>query len=169
MSKNSVPLSHLLAFSARVGTELPRHLEKINICIWSCCFFGASSFFSFLLFSSQVVDMQCEMEKRWKMFTFILDSNPKTHNLLKFGTKTVFFFVKFFFMGRISQKGFWHPPFAIVIGLITFSRGRIFFPDFCHLCLRKFREFNEDHFRQELFKVTRWNIHGLTWTNTLNL
>ena len=34
------------------------------------------------------------------------------------------------------------------------SRGRIFFPDFCHLCLRKFREFNEDHFRQELFKVT---------------
>ena len=34
-----------------------------------------------------------------------------------------------------------------------YSRGRIFFPDFCHLCLRKFREFNEDHFRQELFKV----------------
>lgn len=169
MSKNSVPLSHLLAFSARVGTELPRHLEKINICIWSCCFFWCQFIFQLSSFLVQVVDMQCEMEKRWKMFTFILDSNPKTHNLLKFGTKTVFFLVKFFFMGRISQKGFWHPPFAFVIGLITFSRGRIFFPDFCHLCLRKFREFNEDHFRQELFKVTRWNIHGLTWTNTLNL
>ena len=47
--------------------------------------------------------MQCEMEKRWKMFTFISDSDPKTHNLLKFGTKTVFFLVKFFFMGRISR------------------------------------------------------------------
>ena len=82
---------------------------------------------------------------------FISDSNPKTHNPLKFGTKTV----KFFFVGGILQKGFWHPPFAFVIGLITFSRGRIFFPDFCHLCLRKFREFNEDHFRQELFKVRR--------------
>jgi len=32
------------------------------------------------------------------------------------------------------------------------SKGRIFFPDFCRLCLRKFREFNEEHFRQELFK-----------------
>ncbi|XP_023326846.1 uncharacterized protein LOC111700214 [Eurytemora carolleeae] len=32
------------------------------------------------------------------------------------------------------------------------KKGRIFFPDFCRLCLRKFREFNEEHFRQELFK-----------------
>jgi len=31
-------------------------------------------------------------------------------------------------------------------------RGRIFFPDFCNLCLRKFREFNEENFKQELFK-----------------
>jgi len=31
-------------------------------------------------------------------------------------------------------------------------KGRIFFPDFSRLCLRKFREFNEEHFRQELFK-----------------
>jgi len=32
------------------------------------------------------------------------------------------------------------------------SKGRIFFNDFCNLCLRKFREFNEEHFKQELFK-----------------
>jgi len=32
------------------------------------------------------------------------------------------------------------------------KKGRIFFPDFCRLCQRKFREFNEEHFRQELFK-----------------
>ena len=32
-------------------------------------------------------------------------------------------------------------------------RGKIFFPDFCKLSLRKFREFDENHFRQELFKV----------------
>ena len=32
-------------------------------------------------------------------------------------------------------------------------KGRIFFPDFCKLCLRKFREFDEENFRQELFKV----------------
>ena len=33
------------------------------------------------------------------------------------------------------------------------KKGRIFFPDFCKLCLRKFREFDEENFRQELFKV----------------
>ena len=33
-------------------------------------------------------------------------------------------------------------------------KGRIFFPDFCKLCLRKFREFDEENFRQELFKVS---------------
>ena len=33
------------------------------------------------------------------------------------------------------------------------KKGRIFFPDFCKLSLRKFREFDETHFRQELFKV----------------
>ena len=32
-------------------------------------------------------------------------------------------------------------------------KGKIFFPDFCKLSLRKFREFDENHFRQELFKV----------------
>ena len=32
-------------------------------------------------------------------------------------------------------------------------KGKIFFPDFCKLSLRKFREFDETHFRQELFKV----------------
>ena len=39
------------------------------------------------------------------------------------------------------------------------KKGRIFFPDFCKLCLRKFREFDEETFRQELFKVLgseRW-------------
>ena len=35
------------------------------------------------------------------------------------------------------------------------KKGRIFFPDFCKLCLRKFREFDEETFRQELFKVLR--------------
>ena len=34
-------------------------------------------------------------------------------------------------------------------------KGRIFFPDFCKLCLRKFREFDEENFRQELFKVSK--------------
>ena len=33
------------------------------------------------------------------------------------------------------------------------KKGRIFFPDFCKLCLRKFREFDDEDFRQELFKV----------------
>ena len=33
------------------------------------------------------------------------------------------------------------------------KKGKIFFPDFCKLSLRKFREFDENHFRQELFKV----------------
>ena len=33
------------------------------------------------------------------------------------------------------------------------KKGRIFFPDFCKLCLRKFREFDEENFRQEMFKV----------------
>ena len=33
-------------------------------------------------------------------------------------------------------------------------KGKIFFPDFCKLSLRKFREFDETHFRQELFKVS---------------
>ena len=33
------------------------------------------------------------------------------------------------------------------------KKGRIFFPDFCKLCLRKFREFDEENFKQELFKV----------------
>ena len=52
------------------------------------------------------------------------------------------------------------------------SRGRIFFPDFCHLCLRKFREFNEDHFRQELFKVTNtkrveFNFLTFSFSDTL--
>ena len=32
-------------------------------------------------------------------------------------------------------------------------KGKIFFPDFCKLSLRKFREFDEYNFRQELFKV----------------
>jgi len=32
------------------------------------------------------------------------------------------------------------------------KKGRIFFPDFCKLCLRKFREFDEENFKQELFK-----------------
>ena len=36
------------------------------------------------------------------------------------------------------------------------KKGRIFFPDFCKLCLRKFREFDEENFRQELFKVLRY-------------
>ena len=31
--------------------------------------------------------------------------------------------------------------------------GKIFYPDFCKLCLRKFREFDEENFKQELFKV----------------
>ena len=35
------------------------------------------------------------------------------------------------------------------------KKGRIFFPDFCKLSLRKFREFDETHFRQELFKVVK--------------
>ena len=35
------------------------------------------------------------------------------------------------------------------------KKGRIFFPDFCKLCLRKFREFDEENFKQELFKVNR--------------
>ena len=33
------------------------------------------------------------------------------------------------------------------------KKGRIFFPDFCKLCLRKFREFGDEDFKQELFKV----------------
>ena len=33
------------------------------------------------------------------------------------------------------------------------KKGRIFFPDFCKLCLRKFREFDDEDFKQELFKV----------------
>ena len=33
------------------------------------------------------------------------------------------------------------------------KNGRIFFPDFCKLVLRKFREFDEENFKQELFKV----------------
>ena len=33
------------------------------------------------------------------------------------------------------------------------KKGRIFFPDFCKLCLRKFREFDDENFKQELFKV----------------
>ena len=33
------------------------------------------------------------------------------------------------------------------------KKGRIFFPDFCKLSLRKFREFDEENFNQELFKV----------------
>ena len=33
------------------------------------------------------------------------------------------------------------------------KKGRIFFPDFCKLCLRKFREFDEENFRQIMFKV----------------
>ena len=37
------------------------------------------------------------------------------------------------------------------------KKGRIFFPDFCKLCLRKFREFDEENFRQELFKVSRYD------------
>ena len=129
MSKNSVPLSHLLAFSVRVGSVLPRHLEKINICIWSCCVFGASSFFSFLLFSSQVVDMQCEMEKRWKMFTFILDSNPKTHNLLKFGTKTVFF-CEIFLHGRNFAKGFLTPSICLCYWIDYFQQRANILPRF---------------------------------------
>jgi len=32
------------------------------------------------------------------------------------------------------------------------KKGRIFFPDFCKLCLRKFREFDEENFRQIMFK-----------------
>ena len=46
------------------------------------------------------------------------------------------------------------------------KKGRIFFPDFCKLCLRKFREFDEENFKQELFKVSpeqqfhvRFNYH----------
>ena len=35
------------------------------------------------------------------------------------------------------------------------KKGRIFFPDFCKLSLRKFREFDEENFKQELFKVCR--------------
>ena len=34
------------------------------------------------------------------------------------------------------------------------KKGKIFFPDFCKLCLRKFREFDEENFKQELFKVS---------------
>ena len=34
------------------------------------------------------------------------------------------------------------------------KKGRIFFPDFCKLCLRKFREFDEENFRQIMFKVS---------------
>ena len=33
------------------------------------------------------------------------------------------------------------------------KKGKIFFPDFCKLCQRKFREFDDEMFRQELFKV----------------
>ena len=33
------------------------------------------------------------------------------------------------------------------------KKGRIFFPDFQKLCLRKFREFDEENFRQIMFKV----------------
>ena len=33
------------------------------------------------------------------------------------------------------------------------KKGRIFFSDFCKLSLRKFREFDEENFKQELFKV----------------
>ena len=41
------------------------------------------------------------------------------------------------------------------------KKGRIFFPDFCKLCLRKFREFDEENFRQELFKVL--TTHTQIW------
>ena len=34
------------------------------------------------------------------------------------------------------------------------KKGRIFFPDFCKLCLRKFREFDEENFKQIMFKVS---------------
>ena len=34
------------------------------------------------------------------------------------------------------------------------KKGWIFFPDFCKLSLRKFREFDEENFNQELFKVS---------------
>ena len=49
------------------------------------------------------------------------------------------------------------------------KKGRIFFPDFCKLSLRKFREFDEENFNQELFKVsiiqTFWHqvLHYSTW------
>merc|ERR1711892_839986 len=33
------------------------------------------------------------------------------------------------------------------------KKGKIFFPDFCKLSLRKFREFDEENFKQELFKI----------------
>ena len=35
------------------------------------------------------------------------------------------------------------------------KKGRIFFPDFCNLVLRKFREFDEENFRQIMFKVRK--------------
>ena len=35
------------------------------------------------------------------------------------------------------------------------KKGKIFFPDFCKLCLRKFREFDEENFKEELFKVSK--------------
>ena len=38
------------------------------------------------------------------------------------------------------------------------KKGRIFFPDFCKLCLRKFREFDEENFRQIMFKVSVHNL-----------
>ena len=38
------------------------------------------------------------------------------------------------------------------------KKGRIFFPDFCKLCLRKFREFDEENFRQIMFKVNVPNL-----------
>ena len=41
-------------------------------------------------------------------------------------------------------------------------KGRIFFPDFCKLCLRKFREFDDENFNQELFKVSIYTSHQPT-------
>ena len=53
------------------------------------------------------------------------------------------------------QRIFIDYPFPQVIDMQNEveKKGRIFFPDFCKLSLRKFREFDETHFRQELFKV----------------
>ena len=45
------------------------------------------------------------------------------------------------------------------------KKGRIFFPDFCKLSLRKFREFDEENFNQELFKVS---IAQTFWQQLLN-